>query len=165
MIITSGVFWLFPVAFALHNIEEALWMPAFSQRAGGFHKAVGTFEFLFALIPITFLGVVITLWFCMAGKASLACYLFFAFNLCMLVNVFFPHVAATIVLRRYCPGLATGGVLLAPVTLYLLWLGYGEAYFEVPRLLLATILFAGLMVGLIVLLFRLGRLTQRVFQG
>ena len=28
-------FWLFPVAFAIHNAEEALCLPAFSKSAGG----------------------------------------------------------------------------------------------------------------------------------
>ena len=42
-------FWLFPVAFTLHNIEEALWLPAFSKSAGKFQKPVNTFEYEFAV--------------------------------------------------------------------------------------------------------------------
>lgn len=139
-------------------------MPAFSKHAGRFQKPVSTFEFLFALVPITALGAAITLLFYSAGKLSIPCYLFFAFNLGMLANVFFPHLVATIALGRYCPGLATGILLLAPVTSYLLFLGYCEGYFEIPRLLFATVLFAGAVLVSIPLLFRLGRWTQRRFQ-
>ena len=133
--VTSAVFWLFPIAFTLHNTEEAICDAGISKHAGRFQKPVSTFEFLFALVPITALGAAITLLFYSAGKLSIPCYLFFAFNLGMLANVFFPHLVATIALGRYCPGLATGILLLAPVTSYLLFLGYCEGYFEIPRLL------------------------------
>jgi hypothetical protein len=38
--------WMVPAAIALHNLEEALWLPAWSEsRAGRWHRAVGVFEF------------------------------------------------------------------------------------------------------------------------
>lgn len=156
------IFWAFPIVFTIHNIEEALWLPRFSQSAGKFHKAVGTFEFVFALVVITLLAAVITLLFYLMGKESIPCYLFFAFNFGMLVNVFFPHLAATVVLRRYCPGLLTGIFLLAPTTIYLLVYGYDNAYFSFPKFWIITIPFAGLVVGSIPLLFRIGRYLQKM---
>ena len=56
-------FWLFPIAFTIHNIEEALWLPAFSKSAGKFHKPVNSFEFAFALIILTLLSIIITFLF------------------------------------------------------------------------------------------------------
>lgn len=151
------IFWLFPIAFTLHNLEEAIWMPAFSKTAGRLHRPVGTFEFIFALIPITALGWLVTLLFYAAGPLGVPCHLFFAFNLAMLVNVFFPHLAATVALRRYCPGLATGLLLLAPVNSFLLIIGFRHGYFAVPELIVVTAVFAGLVAGAIPLLFRAGR--------
>lgn len=94
------IFWLFPVVFAIHNLEEAVYLPHWSKSAGKFHKPIGAFEFRFAVIVLTAMSVVITIVFYMTGKQSIASYLFFAFNFGMLLNVFFPHLAATIVLWR-----------------------------------------------------------------
>ena len=116
-------FWLFPLAFAVHNIEEALFLPGWSKSAGRFHKPVGEFEFVFALVVLTTASVVITVLAGSAGKQTLPSYLFFAFNFGMLVNVFYPHLTATIVLKRYCPGLFTGVLFLVPTTGYLLLYG------------------------------------------
>lgn len=159
------IFWAFPAVFAIHNIEEALWLPRFSQTAGKYHKPVGSFEFAFALVVLTVLATVITSALYATGRQSIPCYLFFAFNFGMLVNVFFPHLAATIALRRYCPGLATGIVLLAPTTVYLLWYGYGNGYFLFPKFWLITIPFAAIVVGSIPVLFRIGRLADGLVTG
>ncbi|HTY00065.1 MAG TPA: HXXEE domain-containing protein [Bacteroidota bacterium] len=154
-------FWAFPLAFSIHNLEEAIWLPAYSKSAGKFHKPVGTFEFVFALVVITLLAVIITLLFFLKGRQSIACYLFFAYNFGMLINVFFPHIIATIALRRYCPGLGTGILLLAPTTIYLLQYGYRNEYILFPTFWLVTIPFAVVVVGSLPLLFRIGRWLQQ----
>lgn len=156
------IFWAFPIAFTLHNIEEALWLPAFSKKAGKYHKPVDRFEFVFALTVITLAAFMITVCFYATGKESIACYLFFAFNCGMLVNVFFPHLVATIALRKYCPGLLSGLLLLVPTTVYLLWYGIENQYFTFPKFWVITIPFAGLVVGSIPLLFKLGKKLERV---
>lgn len=157
----TGLFWLFPIAFAFHNLEEALWFPTFSKSAGKFHKPVNTFEFVFAVITLTLLSIIITFLFLMNGKQSFACYMYFAFNFGMLINVFFPHLAATIILRKYCPGLLTGILLLVPVTVYILLFGYQNQYFLFPKFWFITIPFAGLVIGSIPILFRIGKFVQK----
>jgi hypothetical protein len=157
-------FWLFVAAFAFHNLEEALLLPAWTKAAGRFHKTVGTFEFVFALLVLTAASVVITVLFHSYGKQSLPAYLFFAFNFAMLVNVFFPHLAATIVLKKYCPGLLTGLLLVAPTTAFLLRYGYEHGFFLFPKFWAVAIPFAVLVVGSIPLLFSLGRTLQRVLK-
>lgn len=155
------LFWLFPVVFAIHNLEEAVFLPSWSQSAGKFHKPVGAFEFIFALVVLTGLSFIITILFYVAGKQSLACYLFFAFNFGMLVNVFFPHLVATIALKKYCPGLFTGVVFLVPATSYLLLHGYENAFYSFPKFWFITIPFAVIVIGSIPVLFRIGKLLQR----
>jgi hypothetical protein len=154
-------FWLFPVAFAIHNLEEAIWFPAFSKSAGKFHKPLNTFEFSFAVITLTFLSVIITFLFYLHEKQNIFCYFYFAFNFGMLINVFFPHLAATIVLRKYCPGLLTGILFLIPTTVYILLYGYENGYFLFPKFWFITIPFAGFVIGLIPILFKVGKCLQR----
>jgi len=159
--ITPWFFWLFPIAFTIHNIEEALWMPEFSKSAGKFHKPVNSFEFVFALIVITLLSVIITIDFYYSGKQSLSCYLFFAFNFGMLINVLYPHLIATILLRKYCPGLITGIIFLLPTTIYFLIYGYQNQYYIFPKFWIITIPFAVLVVGSIPTLFKLGKYLHK----
>jgi len=40
--------WLFALAITVHNIEEEIWLPAWSKTAGWFHYPVGIVEFRFA---------------------------------------------------------------------------------------------------------------------
>lgn len=155
------IFLAFPIVFTIHNIEEALWLPEFSKKAGKYYKPVDTFEFVFALVVITLTAIIITAWFYRTGKESIACYLFFAFNFGMFINVFFPHLVATIALRKYCPGLLTGLLLLVPTTAYLLWYGYENQYFTFPKFWLITIPFAGLVVGSIPVWFRVGKQLEK----
>ena len=61
-------FWLVPLACALHNIEEALFLPAWAKSAGTFHKPVGVVEFVFAIVVLTTVEVVITILASFSGK-------------------------------------------------------------------------------------------------
>ncbi len=154
--------WLFPIAFTLHNIEEAIWFPDFSKSAQKFHKPVDTFEFSFAIIILTVFSIVITIMFFIDGKQSLACYLYFAFNFGMLINVLFPHLTATIILKKYCPGLLTGILLLAPISAYVLSWGYSNEYFIFPKFWFVVIPFTGLVIGMIPILFKIGKHVQKI---
>jgi len=154
-------FWLFPVAFALHNIEEAIWMPSFSKTAGRFARPVNSFEFIFAVIILTILSAIITELFFLNGKESFFCNLYFAFNLAMLLNVFFPHISATIALKKYCPGLLTGLTFLAPVTIYVLYYGYTNGFIKFPGFLFIAIIFSLLLIASIPFLFNTGKLLKK----
>jgi len=50
--------WLFAVAITIHNLEEALWLPAWSQSAGRWHHPVGAREFRFAVGVLTTLAYI-----------------------------------------------------------------------------------------------------------
>jgi hypothetical protein len=75
----------------------------------------------------------------------------------MLLNVLFPHVVASLVLRRYMPGTATAVLLNLPVTIGLLGRAFREGYVE-PRafLIFGPMVVIGI-VGSIPLLFWMGR--------
>lgn len=50
--------WLFVLAVAAHNLEEAIWLPAWSKTAGRWHPGVGKTEFRFAVFVLTALAAV-----------------------------------------------------------------------------------------------------------
>jgi hypothetical protein len=51
---------LFPVAITVHNLDEAVWLPAWSRTAGRWHVGVGAFEFRLAVAVLTALAWVVT---------------------------------------------------------------------------------------------------------
>ena len=50
--------WLFAVAITIHNLEEALWLPGWSQSAGRWHHPVGAREFRFGVGVLTALAYI-----------------------------------------------------------------------------------------------------------
>jgi hypothetical protein len=113
---------LFLLAFTLHNIEEALWLPQWSQYAKKFHPPVAKNEFHFAVLAITVLGYVLTFLVLLTGSSNdIIKYLYLGFLLMMSFNAVFPHLIATIVLKRYAPGTITGLLLNLPIGVYVIF--------------------------------------------
>ncbi len=112
---------LFLLGLTLHNIEEAVWLPKWSKHAIKFHKPVLANEFYFAVLVITLIGYLLTGADYIFGSScgSITC-IYLGFVGMMGLNVFIPHLAATIVLKRYSPGLITGLLLNLPSSVYTL---------------------------------------------
>ena len=99
---------LFLLGFTLHNLEEAVWLPAWSKYAKQFHPEVKKNEFHFAVIVVTAIGYLLTLLHFSDDKNNIVIQsIYYGFILMMALNVFFPHLIATIVLKKYSPGLIT----------------------------------------------------------
>jgi uncharacterized protein with HXXEE motif len=149
--------WLFALAVTLHNAEEGWLLPAWSRSAGRWHQPVGTGEFRFAVGILTVLAYLAAGLSASGGKESVGTYLLAGYALAMLLNVVFPHVLATIALRRYAPGTATALLLNLPVTVLLLSTAIQAGYIQLAQFLwVGPSVSAGLL-GTIPLLFALGR--------
>ncbi len=150
------LFFLFPIAVTLHNLEEAALLPDWSQNAGRWHPPVKKIPFRFAVLILTLLAYVFTYFGVMGGKQSLGVYLLSGYALVMLVNVFFPHLLSAIWLRRYVPGLATGLALTLPVCSAILFLVLKSGYVSLWPMILTGVLFTVGILVLIRLLFKIG---------
>ena len=148
---------LFLLGFSLHNIEEALWLPAWSQKAKRFHEPVGPDEFRFAVIMVTALGYFLTFThFLLLPDSPIFRYAYLGFIAMMVLNAVFPHLASTIVLRSYCPGLSTGLALNIPVGLFVLCTDISGRS-DALRVLGATVVITAVVLVLLPLWFRAGR--------
>jgi hypothetical protein len=152
---TSRALWLFPVALTLHNLEEALWLPGWSANAGGFHPPVGAAEFRFAVAVLTVAAWWLTWMALRRGGRWLQA--FFAASAAMLLNVFFPHLLATLVLGRYAPGLGTALLCILPVTATLLRRAFREQVLNWARLGRALLTVVPIVLVGIAFFFWLGR--------
>jgi hypothetical protein len=149
--------WLFAIAVTLHNLEEGLWFPQWSQKVSGWPHPVGKFPFRLAAIVLTGLAYFLAYLSALGGKGSLGAYLLAGYGFAMLVNVFFPHAIATARFRQYMPGLATALLLNLPITAALLYCAVTENYVELTPLAIVAVLVALTLVALIQGLFKLGK--------
>ncbi len=122
--------WLFAISISIHNFEEAVYLPNWSKSAGYWHHPVEASEFYFAVIILTLFAYVSVFLAVRGGLKNLGAYLVSGYALSMLLNVFFPHLLATIVMWQYAPGTGTGLLLNLPVTTMLIYKALKEGYIE-----------------------------------
>jgi hypothetical protein len=148
---------LFLLGFSLHNIEEALWLPEWSKHARKYHKEVSTNEFTFAVIIVTAIGYLLTFqYFIFAPSSSFSKYVYLGFILMMVANVIFPHLIATIILKKYAPGTITGILLNAPLGIYILIQGINGIN-ELLFVIISGMILAIIILLLINKLFKIGK--------
>lgn len=147
---------LFCLAITLHNLEEAIWLPAWSQQASRFQKPVTEGEFRFAVAIITGLAYLTAIGY-QIWPFTIAKWLFTGFLGSMIVNAIFPHLLATLIMKKYAPGLATGLILNIPVNSFILFRMHAENTVSTGEIILSTVIVGGGLLALIPLLFRIGR--------
>jgi hypothetical protein len=147
----------FPLAITLHNIEEALWLPQWSKHAGRFHPPVEKNEFYFALIVITAIAYLSTFLTVLFPDNMYVTRLFYGFLGAMIINAIFPHLVATIVLKKYAPGLLTGLFLIIPVNSILIYRAVMIELISIIEIVITTIALGAIFILAIPLLFKAGR--------
>lgn len=152
---------LFCFAITLHNLEEAIWLPAWSQQASRFQKPVTEGEFRFAVTIITGLAYLSAVSYMLWPRVDLAKWIFVGFLGSMIVNAIFPHLIAALSMKRYAPGLATGLLLNIPVNVFILYRMQGENIVLPSEILLSTLVVGVVILSLIPLLFKMGKKQQK----
>ena len=125
-----GLVAAFCAAVTVHNLEEALYLPAWSVAAARFHPPVGVFAFRFAVVALTLAAYVCAA--LAAAGSTVGAYLVCGYGLAMAANAVVPHLVATVALRRYAPGTATGLLLNLPIGVALVAAAAAEGRIEWP---------------------------------
>jgi hypothetical protein len=97
--------WLFAFGVVVHNIEEAIYLPGWSARVERRHMLdrryfsvrARAFRFGAGVLSVAALGAALLA--SIGGSQSFGACFISGYALAMLLNVFVPHVAATIALR------------------------------------------------------------------
>jgi hypothetical protein len=152
--------WLFPIVIAVHNTEEAIWLPGWSKRAVLWHSPVTPGSFRFAVVVLTVLAIAITWLSAASGKQTFWTYLAFGCIVATLANVLIPHVLATVALRNYMPGLATAVLLNLPVLSLLVVMALREGYVSGWKSVAFCLGVSGALAVSIPALFKLGRILK-----
>jgi len=155
---------LFLFSITLHNLEEALWLPTWSHHASKFHKPVEKNEFYFAVIIITSLAYLSTFFYLLFPNSSLAKYILIGFLGSMIVNAIFPHLLASIVLKKYAPGVITGILLNIPINSLVLFQFFQSNELTFKTLFLSTLVVGAVLLSLIPVLFKIGKFfTKQIY--
>ena len=77
-----------------------------------------------------------------------------------LANVLIPHIALTVALRSYMPGVATAVALNLPVLSLLVVLAIREGYVSGWKAAAYSVGVAGLLIAVIPALFKIGKLLN-----
>lgn len=125
----SRLAWCGLVVVALHNAEEALtiptWLPArLEELETRFHMrplAADTDRLYPGLIMATLLPVIWVALTARSGPRSIGTYSILVLYGFFLANAIMPHLAGSLVLGGYTPGVITAGLLLVPFSA---WLGF-----------------------------------------
>jgi len=146
----------FPLAITLHNLEEAIWLPKWSKYAKQFHKPIEANVFYFAVIFVTILAYLSTFLAIAFPSSWLWKHIFYGFLGAMILNTFVPHLASTIVLRKYSPGLATGLFLLIPVNSIILYQSVMLGHAKLLDLILSILIVSATLLSLLPVFFKIG---------
>jgi len=152
--------WLFPIVITLHNTEEAIWLPGWSKRAVLWHNPVTPGFFRFVVTVLTVLAFAVTWLSAESGKQTVWTYLAFGYMVTVLANVLIPHVALTVALRSYMPGVATAVALNLPVLSLLVVLAIREGYVSGWKAAEYSVGVAGLLVAAIQILFNRSKILS-----
>lgn len=140
--------WLVPIFLTIHNLEEALFMPAFIEKRnasvpGRLRELIPPVtykQFLVSLIIITVIPYLVALFWL---SRPWAMYLLVGLQVVMLLNVC-AHTLMGLLLRGYAPGLVTALVINLPFSLYLMKRAMSEQWMS--RKALALMFPIGLLI-------------------
>jgi hypothetical protein len=154
--LTLSLKFIFLLGFTLHNIEEAVWLPEWSKYAKKFHEPVERNQFVFAVIVITISGYLLTIIEILDNNpGSILSFAYLGFIGMMGLNAIFPHLIATLLLKRYAPGLITALLLNLPISI-IITIRYISAGINVYLLILAILIVSGLILLSLKPLFKAG---------
>ena len=149
-----------PFAFTLHNIEELFGMEKWSKTVPNYiHPPVTTDQFLIAITLFSILGFTVV--FAPPIRQSNYYYHVIAgFSGMLLLNVFLPHLIATIIFKGYAPGVITGLVINLPLTATILLTLALEKKLTRYQLLIMIMLGGFVGISLAFLFLRIGHLIN-----
>ena len=155
----AALYWLFALAFTAHNIEEGLFLPAYTVKDPRLAGRVTPFALRFTLVTLTTVTCAIAA-FAATGHHP-AIQLLAGIAAVMVINAMVPHLTLTLAFRRYAPGTGTAIGLVVPLSLLVIVDGLATSVLTARGLLVTTVAVAVVLLVAIPLLFWVGHVAER----
>ena len=147
----------FCLAITIHNVEEALWLPEWSQSGSSFQQPVTAKEFHFAVFIIMLLAYVLSFLYVRFPKINLLKWAFIGFLGSMVFNAIFRiPLLATIMMKTYVPGVVTGILLNIPINTIILYKLHKINVVTKKEIVISTVVVGILLLAMIRVLFAVG---------
>ncbi len=113
---------ILPIAFAIHNLEEIFGMEKWTNSIPAYiHAPVTTRQFAIAVALFSVVGFVIIFTKNHFPSEEFYMKIISGFAGMLFSNVFFPHIIATIFLKKYAPGVISGILINLPLSSIILY--------------------------------------------
>ena len=159
--INNSIYFLPLFALIIHNIEEALWLPKWSNYAVKFYKEVKPYEFHFAVLIITALGLLSVSLIMLFPAIIIFKYIYFGFYGMMIFNAFFPHLISTIALKKYAPGTVTALLLNVPINSIVIIKTVKFKEIGILEVIISTLIIGIIILISLPLLFKAGKIVSK----
>ncbi len=144
---------ILPYAFALHNLEEVISMGKWTKSIPkSIHQEVTTGQFAIAVGLFTLLGFVVILAKNFFPTREIYFLFVSGFAGMLFLNTFFPHLIATIYLKKYAPGIVTALLINLPLSIFILNSIHKLQILNIQQISL-SVLFGGLIGVVLAYLF------------
>jgi hypothetical protein len=154
--------WFVPIFFALHNLEEALFMESWSKRLPlKIHPTVSTRQFIIAVTFITIAGFLLTFFGVEYLANQTGCLMVLGIQIILFFNAFIPHIASTILFRMYSPGVITAVLIILPFSVYLFRRAINENILSLTQLWILLGIAPFAMVVFVFLSLQLGKALDK----
>ena len=137
---------ILPFAFALHNIEEAIYINNVNHL-GFSHFLYNQTQFIATVSLFTILGFVLVFGKKLYKSESAYQYAFAGFAGMLFLNAIISHIIPSVFFMEYMPGVVTAVLLLLPLTACILWKIYKLHLFSNKQLIIT--IFLGGIIGII----------------
>ncbi|WP_225578168.1 HXXEE domain-containing protein [Rhodanobacter sp. 7MK24] len=121
---------MFAFGVVAHDTEEAWLLPSWPGRPRFRRANVEAASFRFAAAVLSLVALLAAWLADVGGAHSLGAYFIAGYATAMVLNVFLPHVAATVALRAYAPGTATALLFNLPLGGWLVYRSLAEHWIE-----------------------------------
>ncbi|MGB7317996.1 MAG: HXXEE domain-containing protein [Planktotalea sp.] len=135
--------WLISCAIVLHNLEEAIWLPAWSNEPKHWKKPLIAFEFRFATYTLSLVAIGLSIAITFGIYPKICIPILAGYSVAMIVNAIVPHLFLTLKTQSYMPGTATGLLMVLPTGVGFLGMLVGTHQMDI-----STILVWGMGIGL-----------------
>jgi len=132
---------LLPIAFVLHNMEESFGMEKWTKN-NPFYKfePVKTKQFLVAISFFSILGFVLVYGGSFYPTKENYSTVVLGFSGMLFLNVFFPHLIATMLTKKYSLCLITALLINLPLSSAIIWSMGSEGSFSIQQMVFIIIL-------------------------
>ena len=152
------IHWIFfPLSLTLHNLEEVLWLPKWTEKNNLLKRSIDPREFIFAILIITIFAYLSTFFAKVFDVNWFWKHIFYGYIGAMIMNIIFYHLLSTIILREYLPGLLTGVLIVVPINSSIIYQTFRNNNLRWLEFILSSNVVSAVLVFFLPILYKIGR--------